>query len=70
MTNQNEILTGLEQYQAISTVEECREARERQQAQKPIIRQGIPRCAMCHHGVDGGAHYCWWCGQKLDWGGD
>lgn len=60
-------LEEVEQYRAVGTVEECREARDRQQAAKPIVNQGMPRCVMCHHVVDGGTHYCWWCGQKLDW---
>lgn len=63
----------LEQYRSIGTIEECREARERQRAKKT----GTPymdgygntkaECLNCHCTIMYPSNYCKFCGQKLDW---
>ena len=72
----------LEQYRAIGTVEECREAMERQRAKKPVEYEdkyyGCPVCdnVLLHKWerypvtlVDkrNGLPYCLSCGQAIDW---
>lgn len=66
------------QYRAIGTVEECREAMERQIVRKPSKIDVQPyfrkhcankySCPLCHQKI--GTHqqkFCSYCGQKLDW---
>lgn len=66
-------LEEIQQYRAIGTVEECREARERQRGKKPVCRSiftdgtRFPGCPTCFSRIDRGAFYCSGCGQKLDW---
>lgn len=71
-------LEEIQQYQAIGTVEECREARERQTEKKPLSRtrckdgnhplsQDIGRCPSCNSIVAEDMIWCDDCGQKLDW---
>lgn len=66
-------LNEVQQYRAIGTVEECREARERQKGKKPVYRSiftdgtRLLGCPVCFSRIDGGAFYCNGCGQKLDW---
>lgn len=66
-------LEEIQQYQAIGTVEECREARGRKKARKPVTYQGTNRadCPVCGNTVRGigkpFGNYCSRCGQKLDW---
>ncbi len=70
-----EWLKELQQYHAIGTVEECREARERQSIKKPYWRQEEGAegyaCPCCDMGVvDANGirdTYCHSCGQHLDW---
>lgn len=72
----------LEQYRAIGTIEECREAMERQRAKKPVEYEdkyyGCPVCdnVLLHKWerypvtfVDkrNGLPYCLSCGQAIDW---
>lgn len=63
----------LKAYEEIGTVEECREARERQKEKKPVCRSvftdgtRFPGCPTCFSRIDRGAFYCSGCGQKLDW---
>ena len=73
-----------EQYRALGTVEELKEAREKQVAKKPIdngMRSGIfathkyyscPRCGnACLQKMANerqNTNYCWDCGQALKWG--
>ena len=70
-----EWLEELKAYRAIGTLEECREAVEKQKAKKPIEpdeEYGTFKCPNC-----GGLiftedrfethKYCLLCGQKLDW---
>lgn len=76
-----EWLEELKQYHAIGTVEECREARERQSAKKPTpidyekyigvvnnaeCLRGANWCPNCKHVVRSGS-YCKDCGQAIDW---
>lgn len=75
----NTIIKALEevqQYRAIGTVEECREAIEKQKSKKPIkskeqkIRYvNTYYCPTCNLGFTGFniAKWCYHCGQKLDW---
>lgn len=64
-------LQEIQQYRAIGTVEECREAREKQIAKKPI-HGGLYACPNCHTIMLQGAFEakgkcCKECGQALDW---
>ena len=70
-------LEEIQQYREIGTVEECREAVEKQTAKKPpvINRPNIfvkvpvcPNCSTQEHyqPIYGKAKYCSNCGQKLD----
>lgn len=67
------ILSTLVQYRAIGTVEECREAMERQTAKKPIMykdtnRADCPICGATVRGIKGPfGDWCSKCGQELDW---
>lgn len=68
-------LEELEQYRAIGTVEECREARKKQRAKKPLEYEihedyddGI--CPNCKVPVNDVFGYCTDCGQSLLWGCD
>lgn len=69
-----EALREVQQYRAIGTVEECREAIEKQKSKKPTeqYRLGTSgrggKCPSCKHYLDRSvdAMYCD-CGQKLDW---
>ena len=66
-------LEEIQQYRAIGTVEECRQARERQIGKKPILYKGTNRadCPVCGNTVRGinkpFGDWCSCCGQKLDW---
>lgn len=65
----------LEQYRAIGTVEECREARERQRTKKLELygdfEDGKLLCPNCEEDLmdlaECGFNCCPYCGQKLDW---
>lgn len=64
-------LEEIQQYRAIGTVEECREAREKQIPKKPI-HDGLYACPNCHTIMLQGAFEakgkcCKECGQALDW---
>lgn len=75
-----DLLEELQQYRAIGTVEECREARERQRAKKVsnrtllrdlngnpyTVRGDCPNCGSINL-VSTNTDYCNACGQKLDW---
>lgn len=65
------VVSALEEYIAIGTVEECREARERQ-IPKKLIHGGLYACPNCHTIMLQGAFEakgkcCKECGQVLDW---
>lgn len=68
----------LEQYRAIGTVEECREARERRNGKKPYIffdfynseKNGCPNYHENNERNEilyAGQKYCSVCGQAIDW---
>lgn len=68
-------LEEIQQYRAIGTVEECREARERQIAKKPI-RVDMCTCPNCgtyndivkkrRNTVNQDIVFCWYCGQAIE----
>lgn len=66
-------LEEIKQYRAIGTVEECREATEKQRAKKPVTYQQTNRadCPNCGNTVRGikepFGSWCSKCGKKLDW---
>ncbi len=64
------ILEEVQQYQALGTVEELREAREKQRKKKPILNKtmNIYFCPVCERRVNH-AHsmFCSGCGQAIDW---
>lgn len=56
------------EYAAIGTVEECREAREKQKPKVGIVTAGKSypiMCPSCGHKMDLAYHYCVFCGQSL-----
>lgn len=62
----------LDEYIAIGTPEQCREAVEKQTGKKPTAVLGIfggteNECKNCGNDVRYRDEYCRWCGQKLDW---
>lgn len=66
--------TTLMAYEAIGTVEECREAREKQISIKPravLLPYGKGyECRNCGNELSVNSfngEYCHWCGRKLDW---
>ncbi len=60
-------LGEIQQYRAIGTVEECREARERQKGKKyQIINGGISVCPVCGAKVLRCYDFCKGCGQRID----
>lgn len=67
-----------DEYLSIGTVEECREAREKQRPKEPKLygdlEDGKMLCASCNEDLmdlaECGFNYCPYCGQKLDWGGE
>lgn len=60
----------LQKYHAIGTVEECQEARKKQQAITPITNQHWYACPECGstRSIKQKHSYCHECGQALDWG--
>lgn len=77
-------LEEIQQYREIGTVEECREAVEKQKAKKPRLNYKpkffgratytCPRCGNCcleeFANERQNNRYCWDCGQKIDFGGN
>lgn len=76
-------LNEIQQYREIGTVEECREAVEKQKPKKPRLNYKpkffgkatytCPRCGNCcleeFANERQNNRYCWDCGQKIDFGG-
>lgn len=66
-------LEEIQQYRALGTVKELREAMEKQRAKKPVTyletnRADCPVCGSTVRGIDKPfGDYCSRCGQKLDW---
>ena len=61
----------LEQYRSIGTVEECREAREKQIPKEPVDDTAFGTCSNCHNEFNSelineyDMKYCLYCGQAL-----
>lgn len=69
-----ESIKNLQKYQAIGTVEECREARERQRRKKPVKDEYnhdcCPNCGWIVYQEEYDGRYlpnCENCGQAIDW---
>ena len=64
-------LEEVEQYRALGTVEELKEAREKQIPKKPILVKNdianFHNCPNCEMIFYYGQSHCDGCGQKLDW---
>ena len=61
-------LEEIQQYRAIGTVEECREARKKQEpvfAEVIIKGQNRYKCPSCGRELEIGYKHCIWCGQRL-----
>ena len=60
-----------QEYKHLGTLEEVREAVERQQAKKPSLMLGIYgrvyECKECGNELEMYSKYCPFCGQKQDW---
>ena len=72
-----ESMKELEQYRALGTVEELKEAREKQIAKKPIwIKRSVTKFQVCpccsnaehYQMIFKSQKYCSECGQALKWG--
>lgn len=61
-------IQALEKYREIGSVEECRAAREKEIAKKPIDRCMYEECPTCGNVEIVFCQHCPDCGQKLDWG--
>ena len=61
----------VEQYRALGTVEELKEAREKQVAKKPNIVGGefikLAECSECNTVIRFKQEYCHKCGNKVNW---
>ena len=65
----------VEQYRALGTVEELKEAREKQVAKKPIGIHTDYKCSVCGRRVRSGKgsssrqrdNFCQRCGQRISW---
>ena len=71
----SKLLSKIQQYRNIGTIEECEEAIEKQQAMEvkevllPNGRTGY-ECGYCGNEIEVNmfhCEYCHWCGQKIDW---
>lgn len=72
-----QLFEEVEQYRALGTVEELKEAREKQVAKKPIMKtvmfcdeaEDVYKCSVCEDGglLYEGQPYCENCGQAQDW---
>lgn len=65
-------LEEIQQYREIGTVDECREARERQKKKRGIPYNSgknhkLVECPNCHKDMDLYYEYCHHCGQAVDW---
>ena len=63
-------LEEIQKYREIGTVEEFREAVEKQTTKKPLHKRNGHYCPICNNYFDSRdwkSKYCGLCGQKLDW---
>lgn len=64
-------LEEIQKYRSIGTVEECREARERQRTKKAIslylCGRSVSGCPTCGQRIGIQQKYCEECGQRIDW---
>lgn len=61
-------LEEIQQYRAIGTAEECREAVEKQKPKRrELINSGISVCPECGAKVKRCYDFCKDCGQAIDW---
>ena len=68
----DDVCRKLERYEDIGTLEEVREAVEKQKEERPIAVLGTfggeeHKCRECGNTVEYMDEYCKWCGKKLDW---
>ena len=68
----DDVCRKLAQYEDIGTLEEVREAVEKQKEERPRPVLGIfggeeYECRECGNTVEYMDEYCKWCGKKLDW---
>ena len=65
------VLEEVQQYRALGTVEELKEAKEKQVAKKPYVEESagfkLYHCPGCAMPIFAGTEYCSDCGQKLLW---
>lgn len=72
LTKTNSALKDIRKYRELGTVEELREAKEKQMAKKPVKRsfiipfEGINVCPSCKRPINKKEHHCN-CGQAIDW---
>ena len=63
-----QVINSCAEYEEIGTVEECREAVEKQKAKKTeYINGGISVCKECGHKLKRCYDYCPECGQAITW---
>lgn len=67
-----EVLKEIQKYRAIGTVEECREARERQRGKRPILSAPCKSinyylCPDCGEILRINRPFCSKCGSAIDW---
>ena len=72
MTVAIQSMEKLQEYEKLGTLEEVREAVEKQKEERPIAVLGTfggeeHECRECGNTVEYMDEYCKWCGKKLDW---
>ena len=72
LTETVKALTEIQYYRAIGTVEECREARERQRGKKPVLSAPCKSinyylCPNCNKILNINKPFCCDCGSGIDW---
>lgn len=72
LTEAVKALTEIQYYRAIGTVEECREARERQRGKKPVLSAPCKSinyylCPNCNKILNINKPFCCDCGSGIDW---
>ena len=68
----DDVCRKLAQYEDIGTLEEVRDAVEKQEEERPVAVLGTfggeeYECRECGNTVEYVDEYCKWCGKKLDW---